>query len=119
MGGWIRNDNVAFPADWSSPAFLVIIYFGTNRGNFKKQMLLMLLWIAVYATVYAIFINPLYGIIQMGVPLTIPLLKMYNGQRGSFKGMKYFFYLYYPIHLVICGIIRILINGNIGVMIGG
>ena len=88
-------------------------------GNFKKQMLLMLLWIAVYATVYAIFINPLYGIIQMGVALTIPLLKMYNGQRGSFKGMKYFFYLYYPIHLVICGIIRILINGNIGVMIGG
>ena len=56
---------LAFPADWSSPAFLVIIYFGTNRGNFKKQMLLMLLWIAVYATVYAIFINPLYGIIQM------------------------------------------------------
>ncbi len=110
---------LAFPSDWSSPAFLVILYFGCNRGNFKKQMLRMLLWIAVYAIVYAIFINPLYGIIQMGVALTIPLLKNYNGQRGSFKGMKYFFYLYYPIHLVICGIIRIIVNGNVGVMIGG
>ena len=110
---------LAFPSDWSSPAFLVILYMGQNRDNFKKQMCMMLLWIAVYSAVYAIFINPLYGIIQMGVALTIPLLKNYNGQRGSFKGMKYFFYIYYPFHLVICGIIRLLVHGNIGVMIGG
>ncbi len=110
---------LAFPSDWSSPAFLVVLYMGQNRDNFKKQMAMMLLWIAVYATIYVIFINPLYGIIQMGVALTIPLLKNYNGQRGSFKGMKYFFYIYYPFHLVICGIIRILVHGNIGVMIGG
>lgn len=110
---------LAFPSDWSSPAFLVVLYMGQNRDNFKKQMGTMLLWIAVYSAVYAIFINPLYGIIQMGVALTIPLLKNYNGQRGSFKGMKYFFYIYYPFHLVICGIIRILVHGNIGVMIGG
>jgi len=92
---------------------------GQNRDNFKKQMAMMLLWIGVYSTVYVIFINPIYGIIQMGVALTIPLLKNYNGQRGSFKGMKYFFYLYYPFRLVICGIIRVLVHGNIGVMIGG
>lgn len=110
---------LAFPSDWSSPALLVILYFGQNRGNFKKQMTMMILWIFIYAIVYAIFINPLYGIIQMGVSFTIPLLKNYNGQRGSFKGTKYFFYFYYPIHLVICGIIRIILNGNIGVMIGG
>lgn len=110
---------LAFPSDWSSPAFLVILYMGQNRDNFKKQIAMMLLWVAVYSAVYVIFINPLYGFIQMGVALTIPLLKNYNGQRGSFKGMKYFFYIYYPFHLVICGIIRILVNGNIGVMIGG
>ena len=110
---------LAFPSDWSSPAFLVVLYMGQNRDNFKKQMAMMLLWIGVYSTVYVIFINPIYGIIQMGVALTIPLLKNYNGQRGSFKGMKYFFYIYYPFHLVICGIIRILVHGNIGVMIGG
>lgn len=109
----------AFSSDWSSPAFLVVLYMGQNRDNFKKQMAMMLLWIGVYSTVYVIFINPIYGIIQMGVALTIPLLKNYNGQRGSFKGMKYFFYIYYPFHLVICGIIRVLVHGNIGVMIGG
>ena len=110
---------LAFPSDWSSPAFLVVVYFGRNRGNFKKQMLMMILWIAVYAAVYAVFINPLYGIIQMGVALSIPLLKCYNGERGTFKGQKYFFYFYYPAHLAVCGIIRILLHGNVGVMIGG
>ncbi len=110
---------LAFPSDWSSPAFLVILYMGRNRDNFKKQMCMMLLWIGLYAIIYMIFINPIYGMIQMGVAFSIPLLKNYNGQRGSFKGMKYFFYWYYPFHLVICGIIRILVHGNIGVMIGG
>ena len=110
---------LAFPGDWSSPAVIVILAFGRNRGNFKKQMLSMLLWIGVYAAVYIIFINPVYGLLQMCVALAIPLLGSYNGQRGSFKGMKYFFYIYYPVHLVACGIIRILVHGNIGVMIGG
>ena len=110
---------LVFPSDWSSPAFLSIVYIGQNRGNFKKQMFFMLLWISLYAAVYVIFINPLYGILQMGVALSIPFLKNYNGTRGSFKGMKWFFYLYYPLHLAVCGIIRLALHGNIGVMIGG
>ena len=82
-------------------------------------MSMMLFWVAVYGAVYAIFIDPVYGVLQMFVALTIPLLKRYNGQRGSWKGMKWFFYLYYPLHLVVCGLIRIALHGNIGVMIGG
>ena len=50
--------------------------------------------------------------IQMFVALTIPLLKRYNGRRGSWKGMKWFFYLYYPAHLVVCGLIRVALYGN-------
>ena len=110
---------ITFCADWSCIGAMVILYIGENRGNFKKQMTRMLFWVAVYAAVYAIFIDPIYGVLQMFVALTIPLLKRYNGQRGSWKGMKWFFYLYYPLHLVVCGLIRIALHGNIGVMIVG
>ena len=55
----------------------------------------------------------------MGTILSIPLLKKYNGKRGKWEEMKYFFYLIYPLHLVICGFIRLYLYGNISVMIGG
>lgn len=40
------------------------------------------------------------GYVQMWGLLAMPLLALYNGQRGKWK-MKYFFYIYYPLHLVI------------------
>ena len=110
---------LAFCADWSSIAVLAVINIGENRGNFKKQMTGVMMWVAVYAAVYAIFINPIYGILQLFVCLTIPLLKAYNGQRGKMKNMKYLFYIYYPAHLILSGIIRVLLHGNVGVMVGG
>ncbi|WP_263008659.1 TraX family protein [Pseudobutyrivibrio xylanivorans] len=63
--------------------------------------------------------NPVYGTLQLFVCLTNPLLKAYNGQRGNMRNMKYLFYIYYPAHLILCGIIRILLHGNVGVIIGG
>ncbi|MBP3234606.1 MAG: hypothetical protein J6M65_09310 [Eubacterium sp.] len=55
-----------------------------------------------------------YGILQMCTLLSLPILKQYNGEMGKWKGMKWFFYLYYPAHLFAIGIIRVLIgNGSI------
>lgn len=110
---------ISFCSDWSCIAVLAIMDISAKRGNFKKQMTSMMLWVGMYTIIYMIFINPIYGIIQMFVALTIPLLKSYNGERGAWKGMKYLFYVYYPVHLVICGIIRIALHGNISVIIGG
>jgi len=109
---------ITFCSDWSCIAVLAIIQIGKNRGNFRKQMAGMMIWVVFYAIVYAVFINPVYGILQLFVALVIPLLKMYNGERGSWKGANYFFYVYYPLHLIVCGIIRIMLYGNISVMVG-
>lgn len=103
---------VTFPSDWSCIATMAIMAIGTNRGNFKKQMAHMMLWTAMYAIVYFIFIDKVYAIIQLGTCLTIPFLYFYNGKRGSFKGMGKLFYIYYPLHLVICGIIRVILWGS-------
>jgi hypothetical protein len=50
-----------------------------------------------------------YGLIQMLSLLAIPILYQYNGQRGKWKGVKWFFYVYYPVHLIVLGLIRIFI----------
>lgn len=101
---------VAFPADWSSVASLTVLAFGTNRGKFRIQMGWMLFYVAIYATVYALCLDPVYGILQMGVALSIPLLWQYNGKRGG-EGVprslsKWGFYLYYPLHLAALGALR-------------
>ena len=110
---------ITFCADWSCIAVMAVISISQNRGDFKKQMTGMVAWVAFYALVYVLFIDKVYGILQMFVILSIPFLKKYNGERGSWKGMKWFFYLYYPLHLIICGVIRVCLHGNAGIMIGG
>ena len=100
---------VSFPSDWSCIAALCILSFGTNRGNFKAQSFWLIFYVGIYAIVYFFAIDKLYGILQMGVVLSLPILRLYNGQRGKNQSlnrfMKWFFYLYYPLHLLIIGLI--------------
>jgi hypothetical protein len=101
----------AFPSDWSCIASLCVLAFGTNRGKLRSQALWMIFYVALYATVYFFALDRVYGIIQMAVVLAIPVLALYNGERGKYpqlnKWMKWTFYIYYPLHLLIIGLIRI------------
>ncbi len=101
---------ISFPADWSCVAALCILAFGLNRGNFKVQMLWMIFFVATYTAVYSFSMNILYGAIQMAVVFSIPILKMYNGKRGDNhkinNTVKWLFYIYYPLHLFIIGLIQ-------------
>ena len=99
----------AFPADWSTPAAFAILYMGLNYGNFKRQMISLVICVSAYAVIYAIFLNVVHGILQMLIVLAIPILYQYKGQRGAWKWMKWFFYVYYPAHLAILGLIRVFI----------
>lgn len=101
---------VSFPGDWSCVASLCILAFGTNRGKFKTQMLWMIFYVAIYATVYSFAIDKIYGLLQMAVVFVIPFIRMYNGKRGKNQRtnniMKWLFYVYYPLHLFIIGWMR-------------
>ena len=103
---------ISFPSDWSCIASLCILAFGTNRGNFKKQMQWMIIYGAMYSIVYFFAIDKVYGLIQMFVILAIPILKIYNGERGKNRAwnnlMKWLFYIYYPLHLFIIGFVKML-----------
>lgn len=101
---------ITLPSDWSCIAALCIMAVGTNRGNFRKQMSWMIFYVALYSLVYFFAIDKAYGILQMGVVLSIPVIAMYNGKRGKNpkinKFMKWFFYIFYPVHLFVIGLIN-------------
>lgn len=101
---------ISFSSDWSCVASLCILAFGTNRGKFKTQMSWMIFYVAIYATVYFFAIDKVYGMLQMAVVFSIPIIMTYNGQRGKnqrWNGvMKWLFYIYYPLHLFVIGWIQ-------------
>lgn len=109
----ILIDLITFPSDWSCIAVMAIVFMYDNRGNLKKQMGSMMLWVIVYAAISFFFVHKVYGLVQLGVVLVYPLLKQYNGQKGTAKWMKWFFYLYYPAHLIVVGLIRLAVYGDI------
>ena len=79
----------------------------------------MMLWVLIYSIVWFFCIDKIYAVIQLGVIIVLPFIANYNGTRGKWKGMKWFFYLYYPLHLVLIGLLRLYLHGNIGVIVGG
>lgn len=107
---------ITFSADFSSIAVISILYMYKYRSNLKKQMLSMMFWLLIYALVSFIFVNKLYGILILFSALSYEVLKLYDGTRGKNKTMKWFFYMYYPLHLLIIGILRILIYGNVTIL---
>ena len=72
----------------------------------------MMFWVVIYAIVSFLCVNKVYAIVQLGVVLVYPILKQYNGEKGKAKWLKWFFYIYYPAHLIIIGIFRIMIYGD-------
>lgn len=127
---WLRNDNpsmnkrlkeiiifvliwTAFPADWSSIAVLAIISMYQKRGNLKEQIKAMLPWVVLYGVISFFFVNKVYALVLIGVLMVYPILNLYNGEKGKARWMKWFFYIYYPLHLIIVGIIRIWMYGNV------
>lgn len=73
----------------------------TYLGSGKKQRLLL-------TAVCQLLLAWSFGSIQWYCLLSLPLLALYNGQRGK-PGIKNFFYIYYPAHLVIIYLLSFLI----------
>ena len=92
-------------SDWSCAAPLAILMIGRNRGCFHKQMLWMMAIISLYAVAFFIFHSPTYGMVHLACWLAVPLLAMYNGQRGRLKWLGKFFYYYYPAHMAVIGLL--------------
>ncbi|MBR3753108.1 MAG: hypothetical protein IKK50_08270 [Ruminiclostridium sp.] len=93
-------DHTDFAIDYGLWGVLlpVFIYLGRDR---REKLLLTAVGLILLALSF-------FGLTQWFSLAALPLLALYNGERGKWR-MKYFFYVYYPIHLaVIYGISLIL-----------
>lgn len=89
----------AMPGDGSFYAVLMILAFGAYRGDFRRQARAF-----CAITLIALVRAPvLYG---LGMFLAIPLLRQYNGTLGGSRHSKWFFYVFYPLHLLVIGLIK-------------
>ena len=96
---------LTFTSDWSCAAPLAILMVGRSRGNFHKQMLWLMLIISLYAVAFFIFHSHVYGMVHLACWLVVPLLSLYNGQRGRCRWLGKFFYYYYPAHMALIGLL--------------
>lgn len=113
--------------DWPIFGVLYVLAFSCGRGSFKKQAfwfsVVSILMIAFFSLPYFLTLTqPGSGLVfsfssfmgragmQAGVFLALPLLYCYNGQKGGGKGGKWLFYIYYPAHLVLLGILQMLLK---------
>ena len=73
----------------------VLIYFGKPSHHYLLAGLILL--------------GFAYGGIQWWALAAIPLLAVYNDQRGKYNIGK-LFYIYYPLHLALLGLLRLMIS---------
>lgn len=104
---------ITFSSDFSSIAVMAILFMYDRRDNLKGQMISMMAWLSIYALISYLFVSKTYGLIEITAILVYPLLKNYNKERGKTKWLKWFFYFYYPLHLIIIGVLRLYMYGNI------
>ena len=76
-----------------------------NATSIAWPLLWMMAIISLYAVAFFIFHSPTYGMVHLACWLAVPLLAMYNGQRGRLKWLSKFFYYYYPAHMALIGLL--------------
>ena len=92
----------AMPGDGGYFLVLCVLAFGAYRGDFKRQA-------STYAAIVfftLLFSRGIFAPYQLGMFLVIPLLRQYNGTLGGSKHSKWFFYVFYPLHLLVIGLLK-------------
>lgn len=120
--------------DWPIVGVLLIFFMYMIKGNEQRVIwpilgVVTVMFAANLLNIYGEY-NVLYSLVEnlsvdslfvdrlpdilfyVGSLLAIPLLLFYNGERGT--QMKYFFYIFYPAHLLVLAILRGVIFGAWG-----
>lgn len=90
--------------NWSHYAVVWVVIFGQFSGQPKQAMVRSAGVTVLYFLAGLLSLGSLVRwyecLYMLGGLLAIPLLSRYNGQRGRLR-LKYLFYIYYPLHLIL------------------
>lgn len=98
--------------DWGMEAVVYTLAFELARGSRKNQLIAygitastfkLLPLIIMTVKNFSYFFDNWY---RLGVFIPIPLLFFYNGKKGGGKYTKWVFYIFYPAHLLLLGVIN-------------
>jgi hypothetical protein len=101
---------VSFFGDWMIITPLWILVFYIFRDNKRKRFIAFIILATLEVASCIQFIINNGEIWQVGVFLVVPLLLLYNEDKGGNSLFhKWLFYLFYPLHLLVLGFIRLLL----------
>lgn len=101
-------------ADYGAYGVFLIFMFFITSGSIYKTAVGMVVLHAAYAVfeLLSSYISEgraiFYHYLQLYSMLSFPITALYNNEQG--RKMKYFFYLFYPLHLIILYLIDFLID---------
>ncbi len=109
---------LSMACDWGLLGPLMILMMRALPGPRQRIVYPLLLPIASHGIpplltiVATLSLTPLPSALYalVGCTLAIPLLMAYNGSRG--RPLKYFFYAYYPAHILVLGLAKGLLLGD-------
>lgn len=101
---------ISLIGDWYCFPLIWAMIFDKFRGDYKKQAI-------AFTATSIIMILFTFGLVlkwkltgflfQFGVLLALPLLYLYNGKKSKNNSFnKWFFYIFYPAHMVIIGLLK-------------
>ena len=97
--------------DWAGIGVIWPFIMYVYRDNKGRKLKLLAFTAFVFAALVALetaLQNPMYpyaALFQFGTLLAVPILSLYNGALGGKKAGKWFFYIYYPLHLIVIGVL--------------
>lgn len=99
-------------ADWGIVGVLFILLFGMYHTDRKKQLqayaLMSTAFIALRIVDAVVNALSVFSFLYVfGLFLVIPVLNLYNGERGGNTYTKWMFYIIYPLQFVVIGLIWI------------
>lgn len=119
LHGWKKSAVIfvlfllSFMGDWAGIGVIWPLVMYIYKDDKKAQLRLLSYTALLFASLLALdgtvgnMSYPYIAVFQFGMLLAVPVIASYNGRLGGKRCGKWFFYVYYPAHLIIIALLKL------------